>query len=374
MLSEIESPQAWVASLSPWPADGFGLGRMRRLLGLLGDPQQRYEAVHVVGTNGKSTAARTVEALLLAEGLRVGTTTSPHVSGWAERIRIDGGEADFDAAIARVRPASERLCATQFEVITAAALAEFANAGVDVAVVEAGLGGRLDATNVLRARVVLLTNVGYEHTEVLGNSLEEIAKEKLAVAHAGTVVVLPDNHYAHLVGSNELRMGGAREAAEAYVGHTIDADVEVALPGRLEVRLGPPLEIRDGAHTVDAVEWLTDRIGSLLPEGERCVLVTSILEDKNAEAILSRLQPWVGRLVTTQSTNRRSRTATELAEIARALPESRRFPEVVAEPHPVRAVHRARELAGTGGAVLVTGSLYLLADLAAVEGQEAWRA
>jgi dihydrofolate synthase/folylpolyglutamate synthase len=374
MLSEIESSEAWVASLSPWPADGFGLGRMRRLLGLLGDPQRRYEAVHVIGTNGKSTAARTIEALLLAEGLQVGTTTSPHVSGWAERIRVDGREADFEAAIARVRPAAERLGATQFEVITAAALAEFAQAGVDVAVVEAGLGGRLDATNVLRTRIVLLTNVGYEHTDVLGDSLEEIAKEKLAVAHAGTIVVLSDNRYSHLAGDNELRIGGAREAAEAYVGHTIDADVEVALPGRLEVRPGPPLEIRDGAHTAEAVEWLTDRVSHVLSEGHPCTLVTSILADKDAEAILSGLQPWVERLVTTQSTNRRSRTATELAEIARALPGSRRFPEVLVEPDPVRALNRARELAGLGGVVLVTGSLYLLADLAALERQEAWRA
>jgi dihydrofolate synthase/folylpolyglutamate synthase len=374
MLSGTESSEGWVAGLSPWPAGGFGLGRMRRLLGLLGDPQQRYEAVHVVGTNGKSTAARTVEALLLAEGLHVGTTTSPHVSGWAERIRIGGSEADFDAAIARVRPAAEELGATQFEVITAAALAEFAHAGVDAAVVEAGLGGRLDATNVLRTRVVLLTNVGLEHTDVLGDSLEEIAKEKLAVAHAASVVVLPDNTHAHLAGGSELRIGGAREAAEAYVGHTIDADVEVSLAGRLEVRPGPPLEIRDGAHTPEAVRWLTDRLGHLLPEGRRCVLVTSILVDKDAEAILFGLRPWVERLVTTQSTNRRSRTATELAELARALPEHRRFSDVVAEPDSVRALHRARELAGLDGAVLVTGSLYLLADLAAVERQEAWRA
>jgi dihydrofolate synthase/folylpolyglutamate synthase len=371
MLSGTESCEAWVAGLSPWPVEGFGLGRMRRLLALLGDPQQRYEAVHVVGTNGKSTAARTIEALLLDAGLRVGTTTSPHVSGWAERIRVDGREANFDAAIGRVRPIAERVGATQFEVITAAALAEFATAKVDVAVVEAGLGGRLDATNVLRARVVLLTNVGYEHTDVLGDSLEEIASEKLAVAHAGSIVVLPDNQYAQLVSGCELRMGGAREAAEAFVGHSIDSEPEVVLPGRLEVRSGPPLEIRDGAHTPEAVLWLTDRLRSLLPEGRRYVIVASILADKNADAILTGLQPLAEALVTTESSNGRSRTAPELAEIARALPGPRRFRDVVVEPDPIRAVRRAKEQAGVDGAVLVTGSLYLLADLAAAEGQEA---
>src|SRR5688572_4838357 len=140
---------AWLASLSPWPAE-FGLGRMRALLASLGDPdpQLAYPAIHVVGTNGKSTATRTIEALLLAEGLSVGATVSPHVRSWAERITVDGVEADFEAAVARVRPEAELQGATQFETLCAAAFAEFAAREVEVAVVEAGLGGRLDATNV----------------------------------------------------------------------------------------------------------------------------------------------------------------------------------------------------------------------------------
>ncbi|HET9507944.1 MAG TPA: Mur ligase family protein, partial [Gaiellaceae bacterium] len=153
----------WVQSLSPWPQE-FGLDRMRTLLTVLGDPQLAYPAIHVVGSNGKSTATRTIEALLLAEGLSVGATVSPHVRRWSERITVEGAEADFERAIARVRPEAERQGATQFETVVAAALAEFAARGVDVAVVEAGLGGRLDATNVLRTHVVVLTNVGLEHT------------------------------------------------------------------------------------------------------------------------------------------------------------------------------------------------------------------
>ena len=100
--------EEWIAGLSPWPEEGFGLERMRSLLHELGDPQEAYDAVHVVGTNGKSTAALTIEALLRAAGLTVGTTISPHVRGWAERIRVDGAEADFAAVVARVRPAAER--------------------------------------------------------------------------------------------------------------------------------------------------------------------------------------------------------------------------------------------------------------------------
>src|SRR6187431_712630 len=142
---------AWLAGLSPWPEDGFGLDRMKALLAELGDPQLAYPAVHVVGTNGKSTATRTIEALLLAEGLSVGATVSPHVRSWAERITVDGEEVDFEAAIGRVRPEAEAQEATQFETLCAAAFAEFAQRTVDVAVVEAGLGGRLDATNVLRS-------------------------------------------------------------------------------------------------------------------------------------------------------------------------------------------------------------------------------
>src|SRR3990170_1884633 len=177
MTSAVE----WLDSLSPWPRD-FGLDRMLVLLTQLGDPQDAYPAVHVVGTNGKSTAAVTIEQLLLSQGLSVGTTISPHVASWSERIRLNGEEADFEEAVGRVRPTAERLGATQFETVTAAALATFADAGVDAAVVEAGLGGRLDATNVLQNRVVLLTNVALEHTDVLGDTVEEIAREKLAVA------------------------------------------------------------------------------------------------------------------------------------------------------------------------------------------------
>ena len=105
---------AWIESLSPWPADGFGLERMHALLAELGEPQRRYRAIHVVGSNGKSTVTRTAAAMLRRAGLRVGAYTSPHVSGWSERIQVDGEDADFEAAVERVRGPAERLGATQF--------------------------------------------------------------------------------------------------------------------------------------------------------------------------------------------------------------------------------------------------------------------
>jgi len=352
----VTSAVEWLDSLSPWPRDGFGLERMRALLRELGDPQNAYPAIHVVGTNGKSTAAIAIEQLLLADGLSVGSTISPHVSGWSERIRIEGEEADFEDAVASVREAAERLDATQFEIVTAAALAAFARARVDAAVVEAGLGGRLDATNVLRSRVVLLTNVALEHTDVLGDTLEDIAREKLAVARPESIVVLPDETYAHLVLGREIVLGGAREAAEAFAGHAIDADPEVSLPGRLERRAD---EVRDGAHNPHGVEYLLER----LPPGDY-TLVVSILADKDADAMLRRLARAGTRLVATHSSSARALPPAEVAEVAR-----RHFDHVEAIDDPLEALARAHEL---GEPVLVTGSLYLLGDIAEGERHAAW--
>jgi dihydrofolate synthase / folylpolyglutamate synthase len=345
------SASSWIESLSPWPEE-FGLERIRRLLRDLGDPQTRYPAVHVVGSNGKGTMTRTIEELLAGEGLRVGAYLSPHVRSWSERIRVGGGEADFARAVERVRPHAEG--ATQFEVLTAAALAEFAEAGVGAAVVEAGLGGRWDATNVLDARVVVLTNVTLEHTDVLGDTREAIAREKLAVAGPGATVVLGEPEWAPLVPGNEVVPGGAREAASAFLGRAVDRDVQVELPGRLE-RRGE--EIWDGAHNLAGVEWLLKR----LPRRDYAVCA-SILADKDADAMLGRLAGAGRTLIATRSSNARALGEKELAR--RAEPY---FERVESNPDPVLALRRAREL----GPALVTGSLYLLADLYKAEYNEA---
>jgi dihydrofolate synthase / folylpolyglutamate synthase len=336
----------WISSLSPWPKE-FGLGRIQALLKALGSPHRSFESIHVVGSNGKSTATRTIAELSRTAGRRAGAYTSPHVSGWAERIWVDGEEADFEQALARVRRQAEAVGATQFEALTAAAFAEFAAAGVEVAAVEAGLGGRLDATNVVDAPVVLLTNVTLEHADVLGETPEEIAREKLAVAHAARVVVLRDNTFAPLVPHGEIRLGGAREAAVAYLGRPIDEDVQARLPGRFERRNGLVL---DGAHTPEAADWLLSR----LPREEH-VLCVSILRDKDADAILERLARAGHTLVATRSSNDRALDEKELGR--RAEPYFQHV-ETVADPR--EALERAQAL---GPRVLVTGSLYLLADL-----------
>ena len=332
------------------------------LLADLGDPQRTFRAIHVVGTNGKTSTTLMTAALLHAEGLRVGAYVSPHVRGWSERIQIDGSDADLHGALARVRPHAES--ATQFEVLTAAALAEFAAAKVDVAVVEAGLGGRHDATNVLDAGIVVLTNISLEHTEVLGDTREEIAAEKLAVISPGATVILGEAEWepgARMAGAGRVEvmsgsnLGLARAAAEAFLGRPVDpgAADRLRVPGRLEHRSGHPLEIWDGAHNLAGIGYLLPR----LPD-RRYTIVASILADKQADEMLRALTAVGETLIATSSPNPRAIPTDELARLA-----GPHFARVEAVPDPTSAVELARTIAGPEGAVLVTGSLYLLSAL-----------
>ena len=344
----------WIESLSPWPEE-FGLGRMHALLAELGEPQRAYPSIHIVGTNGKSTATRRAAAFLAREGMAVGASTSPHVSGWSERIQVDGDDADFVAAIARVRAAAERVGATQFETLTAAALAEFAAAEVDVAVVEAGLGGRLDATNVLDAGVVVLTNVSLDHTDVLGDTREQIAREKLAVVAPGVAVVLGEPEWEELArerGAARVVHAGdvGRAAAEAFLGRELEGEVEAPLPGRLEFSGD---DVFAGAHNPAGVEWLVAR----LPRDDY-VICAAILGDKDARAMLAGLARVGNSFIATETETERTLAADELAQFAREF-----FADVESVPDATTALDRAWERARPGGAVLVTGSLYLLRDL-----------
>ena len=291
---------------------------------------------------------------------------------WSERIRVDGGEADLVRALRAVRPAAERLEATQFEVIVAAAFQAWAEAGVRVAAVEAGLGGRLDATNVVDAPVVVLTNVDLDHTELLGETRELIAAEKLAVVPPGATVVVGEPEWERLarasgagtviIGDGTRPLDLAVRAVEAYLGRPVDSEpaARVRLPGRLERRGSAPQELWDGAHNPAGVRYLVE----WLPAGTRFVVCTSILADKGSDEMLALLVRAGSTLVATCSSNPRALPAGELARRAAAVG----FAEVEAVAGPRAALARARALAGPAGAVLVTGSLYLLADLAADGG------
>jgi dihydrofolate synthase / folylpolyglutamate synthase len=387
----------------------FGLERMRRLLTALGSPQERFRAIHVVGTNGKSSTVRMTAALLEAHGVRAGAFLSPHLTSFAERIRI--GDADlepaaFGAAVERAAAAAAKVDrgleegdrVTQFEVLTAAAFDELARRGVEVAVVEAGLGGRHDATGVLRAPVVVLTNVGLEHTRWLGPTIADIAREKLAVVEPGATLVLGDvtpevEELARATGARIVRPenegassprtahGGPRPpgsslpgyqrtnfavacaAAREQLGALDPATVEdvaarITVPGRLQAVGERPLTIVDGAHNPSGVEALA----AALPE-RTFVAVVSILDDKDAAAMLGALLGRCDTFVCTAAPNPRALPPATLASLAHQLGAAA---EIV--PWPRAALDRARELAGPDGAVIATGSIYLVADLVSEPG------
>lgn len=383
--------ERWVLDLEVFGMR-FGLERMRRLMTVLGSPQERFRTVHVVGSNGKSSTARMTATLLRGEGLRVGTYLSPHLVEFTERVRI--GDADvaperFAAAVARVRDAARRVDrsfedrVTQFEALTAAAYVLLAEADVEVAVVEAGLGGRYDATNVVGAEVVVLTNVGLEHTRWLGPTIGGIAEEKLAVVADRTraVVVGSGLHsdaraVAERVGGGRLVEAGAvtglalppyqqrnlataTAAAGALLGRSVDpaGAVGTPVPGRFE-RVGEkPLTILDGAHNPEGVAALAEALAPVVGD-RRLVVALSVLDDKDVPAMLRHLRPLAAELVCTASQNPRTLPAGTLLTLAGQLGIAA---EVQPDPH--RALTRARGLAGPDGVALATGSLYLLADL-----------
>ena len=320
---------AWVASLSPWPEE-FGLDGMRSLLARLGDPQKAYPAVHVVGTNGKSTATRTIAELLRSEGLRVGAYTSPHVAGWHERLNCD--EAGFERAVARVRGPAEELGSTQFEVLTAAALLEFAEQGVDVGGRRGGARrtARRDERRRRRGRPAHQRRAG-THRGARRDARGDRAGEARSCSCGKSSC-----HVGQHVRASSFRatrrscMGGAREAAEAFLGRKIEHDADVSLAGRLERRDG---EIRDGAHTPEAVDWLLARIPA-----RDYVLCVSILREKRVDELLERLGRAGSTFVATTSSNPRALPAKELAAHAEA-----HFSEVLSVADP-RQGARARAL------------------------------
>jgi len=378
-----------------------------------------------VGTNGKSSTTRYCEALLRAHGLRSGAYLSPHISGWADRVIVEGrpvDEALFGAAVERVRANVAGLAedlgdTTQFEVLTVAALLALAESGVEAVALEAGLGGRLDATNVVAAPVVVLTNIALEHTEVLGDTRELIFAEKAAVIKGGDAVFGPLDGLEdearrvcsvagarpHFLGDSappgDFAVAGpphdfavgfvdqgrlerwtglsvpspalyqvtnaalAVTAARLLLGGLDESAVRQALaraavPGRLQIVGRGPLVLADGAHNPDGVRVLAQSL-TAVDVPRPTVGVLAIMRDKDYPAMLAGFLPLLDRVVCTQASEARSLTASELAEAARDAGASR--VEAVTDAH--AAVARARVLAGAGGSVLIGGSLYLLEDL-----------
>jgi dihydrofolate synthase / folylpolyglutamate synthase len=389
----------------------FGLDRMHRLMTVLGLPQRRFASIHVVGSNGKSSTVRFCAAILEQHGLRTGSYTSPHLRSFRERIEVGEepiGEADFAAAVTRAAQAAELVNrtaepddhVTQFEALTAAAYHELARRGVEVAVIEAGLGGRFDATNVIPSKVQVLTSVSLEHTRWLGPTLTDIAREKLDVVrdHATLVVgPLPHavfaiaqqtaaEHHARLVAplsagggplraeTLPLRAAGrfqhgnfalAAAAAEAFLGRALEerglkeAATETVIPGRLEAVGERPLTLFDGAHNPSGAQALAASLPDVFGSRRPRVAVVGVLEDKDAAGMLETLLPHLDRVVFTRPANPRSLSPATLVTLAEKL----NGPPVETVAAPQAALARAGELAGPDGVVLATGSIYLIADL-----------
>ena len=412
-------PEAYLDSLEPigWK---LGLERMHRLTTALGMPQHRFASIHVVGTNGKSSVTRMIAALLEAHGLSAGACVSPHAARWSERVLIHGeeiGAAEFAAAVERVAQAAEIVnrtleegeVVTQFEVATAAAFVALAAARVQVGVIEAGLGGRLDATNTIPSRVTVLTSIGLDHTEWLGETEAEIAAEKLAVLRDQSTLVLgrvsPEvaalaegtaaERGARVVQAAEdpgpelrLRAPGtfqrrnfalALAAAEAFLGE-LDSDrvAEVAatltIPGRLERIAERPPTLIDAAHNPDGAAALAEALPALTA-GSPIVACLAVLADKDAAAMVRALAPALDRVVCTElpaealaAQGRPGAASSSAAELAALCAEA----GLPAEARPAfpEALRRARELASEapGGTLLVTGSNYVLAPARAALG------
>jgi len=396
--------------------EGLSLERVRRLVGVLGDPQQSFPVIHITGTTGKGSTARMITGLLAEAGLAVGTYTSPHLQRINERIArnaepIDDDElADLLADLERLEPlvgASN----SYFELLTAAALRWFADIAVDVAVVEVGLLGRYDATNVCDATVAVVTNVGYDHTDGQGDWRARIADEKSGIVKADSTLVLGETAPAllpifHRAGareiwererdfdceSNELAVGGrllelrtpssrydevylslhgahqgdnaalALAAAEAFFAAPLGDDVvrdafgAVSMPGRFEVVAREPLVVLDGAHSPEAAATVAATLHDDFERGGRTILVVGLLQPRDASSVLDALEVDTAEtVIACTAPSPRAIPAHDIADAAEALGA-----RVIVEPDVATAVDRARTLAEPNDAILVTGSLYVV--------------
>jgi dihydrofolate synthase/folylpolyglutamate synthase len=364
----------------------FDLGRIEALLDMLGNPQRAYPSVHLTGTNGKTSTARMIDSLLRAHGLRVGRYTSPHMSSVRERLSIEGepvSEERFVDIYREVEPvasyvdgeADEPL--TYFDMTTALAFAAFADAPVDVGVIEVGLGGVDDSTNVIQARTCVITPIGLDHTEWLGDTLEDIALAKVGIVHKGATLICaaqPEEamepilrHCAEVeatiaregtefavlarslaVGGQMLALQGlsgvyegiylplhgahqAQNAAvalatvEAFLGagdaRALDASVvqegfaNVTSPGRLERVRSAPTLLLDAAHNPAGMKAL---VTALVDEFDfrRLIAVVAALGDKDVRGMLDLLEPAVDAVVVTKNTSPRAMPVTELNDLA----------------------------------------------------------
>ena len=410
----------------------FGLEPMRSVMSRMGDPQDRCRSIHVAGTNGKTSTSRMAGRVLLTQGYSAGVFISPHLQTVEERIAVNGRDltqAQFAEAISEVADVVAEEVAdggrplTYFELTTAAAFGHFRRAGVDAMVLEVGLGGRLDATNVMSAEVAVLTGLSFDHTEYLGDTLPEIAGEKLGIVghgarlvcgsipseaapvverrtrNAGAEVVWLGKDFG--VRSVSPRQGGgwtvtvdglygsyeslelplrgrhqtrnlavAVAAAESWLEGGLDGDrlrtglSALSVPGRMElVTVGSTPILLDGAHNPEACSVLAKSLAEEFG-GRRWVGVLGMMRDKDLETMVKHLAPHLDRVVATRVDYSRALTP---RAIAQRMGEVCNL-EVTECKDPAEAVREACVLAGDRGRVLVAGSLYLVGEVRTLVG------
>ncbi len=414
----------------------LALSNSFRILESMGNPQRKFKAVHVAGTNGKGSTSAFIAGILRAAGLRVGLYTSPHLISFTERIRINGNQISEKRVVElakRIRKAcgslnaadSTALSPTFFEVTTASAFTYFAEEEVDLAVIEVGMGGRLDSTNVIVPLVTIITNIDLEHTEYLGTTLEQIATEKAGIIKPGVPVVtgatqletagiiertaqtnasnisrlykdfIPENVVSgseqffdyrgikatyralkiHMVGRHQVDNACLALAAVEYLRDAGVAVDEYAVrlgleqarwEGRME-RIGERPDIYlDGAHNPASAQKLAATIRELKPSYGRMILVVGILGDKDYQGIARQIVPLADRVVVTKPHYARALDVAFLAGEIRKLHAQVTSAETVAA-----AIARAREDASFDDLILVTGSLYVVGEARALLAADA---
>ncbi len=405
----------------------FDLARVERLLNLLGDPHRRFKSVHIAGTKGKGSTSAMIASILHAAGYRTGLYTSPHLHTFRERIRLNGqmiAQAQVAALIERLKPLVERIEGiTTFEIMTALAFTYFAQRGAEFVAVEVGLGGRLDATNVIEPLVAVITSLSYDHTEVLGTTLSEIAREKAGIIKEGIPVVsAPQELEAMAVIEEVCRERGAElvvvgrdwtwEAGEANLEgqsfkvqgpwsevqgldfwipllgrhQLINATVAIAAveklreqgipipeasvkeglrrvrwPGRLEVLGREPWVVVDGAHNGDSARKLVAALMELFPH-RKLILIFGALTGHSVPDMLDALLPAADEVILTRTKRIRAIAASDLLREVHAHHREAEVTESVVE-----ALERALALASTEDLICATGSLSVVA-----ESREAW--
>ena len=403
-----------------YKADNFDLRRMAELLDRLGNPHLTSPAIHVGGTKGKGSTAAMIASALSAAGYRTGLYTSPHLHTFRERITVDGGmitEEELSALTDRLQPEIDEVNRrhdygeiTTFEILTALAFAFFMERRVDFQVLEVGLGGRLDATNVVMPRIAVITSISLDHAEVLGDSLAKIAGEKAGIIKPGTLVISAPqscevegvieevcrskgvslitvgrdvtwrklksdlsgqffevkgkagNHklIIPLLGEHQLENAAvavaALEALDIGVVDIARGLAQVQWPGRLEILRHEPLFLADGAHNADSANRLRETIEKYL-HFDRLILILGASSDKDIAGIVGALAPLSSQAIVTRSRHPRALAPNLLLEELEKQGVKGELAESVSS-----AVERAMEMAGPRDLICATGSLFVAAE------------